>query len=179
MAYNDILKEYFPDIVTNSSINDEIINVVGTEFDNLYNKKADLALQFDLDTATWALDYYEKDLGIKTDYTKSYDDRRSVIKSKWRGGSGKLTSTLIKIVCDSFSNGDVDVTYDGIIHVKFTSVIGTPPNMDDLKAAVELIKPAYKLLNYEYSYLLVPEVNSMTIGNLINTEINKFAFGGE
>jgi len=175
--YSDILKSYFPNIVTDSKIFSEILNAEGIEFDNYYDKLSDLELQFDVDTATWALDYYEKDLGIVTDYTKDYDSRRSVIKSKWRG-NGKLTSTLIKIVCDAFTNGDVQVTYDGIIHVKFTSVIGTPPNMGDLKNAVEQIKPAYKLLEYLYSYLMIKEVNGvMTLSQLQATPLNRFAGG--
>ncbi|MDR3595092.1 putative phage tail protein [Clostridium sp.] len=178
MSYSDTLKAYFPPIVTDSAINSEILDSCGSEFDNLYNQMADLQLQFDVDTATWALDYYEKDLGIVTDYTKDYDTRRSVIKSKGRI-NGKLTSTAIKIVCDAFTNGDVAVTYDGTIHVKFTSVTGIPSNMDDLKNAVNQIKPAYILLDYLFSYLLINEIDGvMTINQLQATPLNKFA-GGE
>ena len=85
---------------------------------------------------------------------------------------------MIKIVCDSFSNGDVKVTFDGIIHVKFTSVEGIPPNMSDLKNAVEEIKPAYLLLDYLYAFLLIKEVHGvMTINQLQATKLNKFAGG--
>ncbi|MCB8818355.1 YmfQ family protein [Desulfosporosinus shakirovi] len=45
----------------------------------------DLNVQFNVSTATWALDSYEKDLGITTDYSKPLRYRRSVIESKWRG----------------------------------------------------------------------------------------------
>lgn len=177
MSYINTLKAYFPPIVTDSRIFQEILNSEGIEFDNLYEKINDLELQFDIDTATWALDIYEKELGITTDYTKDLDYRRSVIKSKWRG-TGKLTNTLIKIVCDAFTNGDADVTYDGIIHVKFTSVVGTPPNIDDLKNAVELIKPAHKILEYSYRYLLIKEINDvMSLSQLESTTLDKFAGG--
>jgi hypothetical protein len=176
--YSDTLKAYFPPNIQDSKIFSEIFNADGKAFDNVYAKIADLQLQFSVDTATWALDIYEKDLGIKTDYTKSYDDRRSVINSKQRG-NGKLTNTLIKIVCDAFTNGDVQVTFDGTIHVKFTSVVGTPPNMNDLKNAVEQIKPAFILLEYLYSYLLIKEIDGvMTLDQLQATPLNKFA-GGE
>lgn len=176
-TYSDVLKSYFPPIVTDSKINTELINTTGIEFDNLYDKIADLEMQFDIDRATWALDIYEKELGIVTDHTKNLDYRRSVIKSNSRG-SGKLTNSLIKIVCDSFSYGDVNVTYDGTIHVQFTSVIGTPPNMQDLKNVVEQIKPAYILLDYFYRYLLIKEVDGvMTLNQLQATPLNKFAGG--
>lgn len=177
MSYSDTLKTYLPPILTDSAIFEELLKSEGIEFDNIYGKLADLELQFGVDTATWALDIYEKELNITTDYTKELDYRRSVIKSKWRG-SGKLTNALIKIVCDSFSNGDVNVTYDGTIHVQFTSVIGTPPNMDDLKNAVEQIKPAYILLDYLYRYLFIKEINGvMTLNQLQSTPLNKFAGG--
>jgi hypothetical protein len=170
------LKSYLAAIVTDSTIFSQILNSENIEFNNLYNGMDDIELQFDVNTATWGIDYYEKELNIITDYTKDLNYRRSVIKSKWRS-DGKLDSDLIKRVCDSFSNGNVQVTYDGIIHVKFTSVIGTPPNMSDLKNAVEQIKPAFILLEYLYSYLLIQDVNVMTINQLQATPLNKFAGG--
>ncbi len=47
----------------------------------------------------------------------------------------------------------------------------------DLKNAVEQIKPAYILLEYLYSYLLIQDVNAMTINQLQSTPLNKFAGG--
>jgi hypothetical protein len=171
------LGSYLAPIVTNSNIFSDILNAENIEFNNLYNDIDDIELQFDINTATWGVDYYEKELNIITDYTKDLDYRRSVVKSKWRS-DGKLDSDLIKRVCDSFSNGNVQVTYDGIIRVKFTSVVGTPPNMDDLKNAVEQIKPAFILLEYLYRYLLIKEIDSlMTINQLQSTLLNKFAGG--
>lgn len=171
------LGSYLAPIVTNSTIFSQILNAENIEFNTLYNGIDDIELQFDINTATWGVDYYEKELNIITDYTKDLDYRRSVVKSKWRS-DGKIDADLIKRVCDSFSNGNVQVTYDGIIHVKFTSVIGTPPNMSDLQKAVEQIKPAYKLLEYLYSYLMIKEVNGvMTLNQLQATPLNRFAGG--
>ena len=174
---NISLESYLAPIVINSNIFSQILNAEDIEFNSLYSNIDDVELQFDINTATWGVDYYEKELNIITDYTKNSSYRRSVVKSKWRS-DGKLDSDLIKRVCDSFSNGDVQVTYDGIIHVKFTSVVGTPPNMDDLKNAVEQIKPAFILLEYLYRYLLIKEIDSvMTINQLQATLLNKFAGG--
>ncbi|UZQ49870.1 putative phage tail protein [Clostridium kluyveri] len=149
--YSDVLKSYLPPENADKKVFSEIFNAEGAEFDTLHVDINDIKAQLNINTATWGLDIYEKDLGITTDYTKNLDYRRSVIKSKSRG-TGKLNAAMIKLVCDAFSNGDVKVTFDGIIHVKFTSVKGVPPNMDDLKNAVEQIKPAYILLDYLYTY---------------------------
>lgn len=149
--YKDILKAYIPTILTDTQTFDEILTSEGIELDNLHGNIDDIKLQLNVDTATWGLDLYEKELGITTDHSKDLDYRRSVIKSKSRG-NGKLNATMIKLVCDSFSNGDVHVTFDGTIHIKFTSIRGVPPNMMDLQNAVEQIKPAYLLLDYLYTY---------------------------
>ena len=174
--YADILKGYIPNYLSSTQTFSELFNSEGIELDRLNAIIDDVKVQLDLSTSTWGLDIYEKDLGIVTDYTKDLDYRRSVIKSKSRG-SGKLDATMIKLVCDSFSNGDVQVTFDGTIHVKFTSVEGLPPNMDDLQKAVNEIKPAYLLLNYLYSYLLIGEIDLvMTLEQLEQQPLSKFAF---
>lgn len=149
--YSDVLKSYLPPENADKKVFSEIFNAEGAEFDALHVDINDIKAQLNVSTATWGLDIYEKDLGITTDYTKNLDYRRSVVKSKSRG-TGKLNAAMIKLVCDAFSNGDVKVTFDGIIYVKFTSVKGVPLNMDDLKNAVEQIKPAYILLDYLYTY---------------------------
>lgn len=175
--HSDDLKRYLPPFLSSTETFMELFNAEGLEFDNLAANTNDIQAQFDVTTATWAMDIYEKELGIITDHTKPLAYRWSVVMSKWRG-NGKLNAALIKTVCDAFTNGAVVVTFDGTIHVQFTSVIGTPPNMDDLMAAVELIKPAFLLLNYLYSYLLISNIDQvMTINQLQATELNEFAGG--
>lgn len=138
----------------------------------------DIRLQMSIDTATWGLGIYEKKLNIATDLSKSYEDRRAIIKSKWRG-SGKVDRTLIKSVADAFTNGACDVGFDGGITVKFNSFFGIPSNLDDVKSAIEDIKPAHLVVNYEYSYLLIRDIHEvMTIGEMNSTVMNKFAGGG-
>jgi len=147
------------------------------EFDTLNSGVSDIEAQFDIFTATWALDIYEKELEIATDYVKPLDYRRSVVQSKWRG-SGKLNAALIKTVCDAFTNGDVQVTFDGTIHVKFNSIVGIPPNLEDLKAAVDRIKPAYLLLAYLFSYVLISGIDHvMSIDQLQSMQLSNFAGG--
>jgi len=175
--YSDNLKNNVAASVGNSNTFSGIYNAQGIELDTLFSNIDDINAQFDVDTATWGLDIYEKELAITTDYTKLFDYRRSVIKSKNRG-NGKLDATMIKLVCDAFTNGDVQITFDGIIHVNFTSIKGVPPNMDDLKNAVEQIKPAYLLLDYLYSFLLIKDIEGvMTLDQLQNTKLGLFAGG--
>ncbi|MCX7614756.1 MAG: YmfQ family protein, partial [Clostridiales bacterium] len=105
-------------------------------------------------SATWGLVLWEKALGIDTDVSKSNEYRRTRIMSKLRG-SGTTTADMIKNVAESFSNGIVDViehpeqySFD----IKFVGTLGIPPNMDDLTAAVEEIKPAHLAYTFVYIY---------------------------
>ena len=150
---------------------------IGESMTALDNRIDSFIDQLDVDRATWALEVYEKEYGIVTDRNKPLDERRSVIKSKMRGG-GSLSAAQIKIVADSFTNGDVSVSLDSGILIEFTSVIGTPPNMDDLKTALELIKPAHLPISYKYRYLRIKDIhNVMSIKTLNKTKISDFGGG--
>ena len=154
------LKSYKPSTIEDSNIFDQVYAAQSSEINKINTSIADIKNQLSVNTATWGLaPFYEKPLGIVTDLSKSYDYRRSVIKAKMRG-SGKFNNALVKAVCDSFTNGDVDVKFDGTIHVTFINIYGIPPNMDDLKAAINDIKPAYLLLDYIFRYLIWDEFDN-------------------
>ena len=109
---------------------------------------------------------------------KPLSDRRSVIKSKLRG-SGKVDHIQIKLVADAYTNGDVVVSFNGHIVVKFTSNYGIPPNLDDVKNALEDVKPAHLAIDYEFRYLLIKDIhNVLTLSEMEQAPLNKFA-GGE
>jgi hypothetical protein len=113
---------------------------------------ADLSAQMIVNTATWALAIYENDLGIITDLSQTYAERRSMILSKMRG-VGVVNGSLIKLVADSFTNGNVSVSFAAsTITVTFTSIMGTPQNETAFKAAIENIKPAHLAILYVYLY---------------------------
>lgn len=138
--------------------------------------------QFFIDTADFSLDRWEEDLGIMTNSNKEDAYRKSVIKSKLRG-SGTITINLIKEVANSFDNGTVEVEEDNSNYkfiIKFTDKVGVPPNIDDLKDAIEDIKPAHLGIAYELRYYIINEIhNTMTLNSLSEQKIMSFAGGGK
>lgn len=147
------------------------------EYDLLQSKIEDLQRQLNPATATWALKYYERELGIPTDEAKPIGDRRSNVISKKRG-FGNFSAQLVKAVAKSFTNGEVDVKIDLAIYeieIKFISDIGIPPNLDDFKTAVDNITHAHLGIRYRYRYLTVNEVQAMTITQLEGTQLSNFA----
>jgi hypothetical protein len=122
--------------------------------DALLAAKTDLLGQMNVSTATWGLTSWEKALGLETDISKSNTYRRERVMSKLRG-SGTATTALIRNVAESFSNGEVTIIeHNGEykFDVKFIGTIGKPPNMSDLTAAIEDIKPAHMTYSYIYVY---------------------------
>lgn len=135
----------------NSQIYKEIFEADSTQITSRNERIADLKLQLSIDSATWSLSIYENDYGITVDESKPYADRRTLIKSKMRG-SGTVTSSLIKTVALAFTGGQIDVGFDGKINITFTDIVGTPPNLQDFKDAIEEIKPAYLDVLYAFLY---------------------------
>jgi hypothetical protein len=159
-----------------SDVFNEILRVEQNEFDKSRIDISDIEKQIFIDTATWGLEVYEKELGIKADINKPNEERRSVIKSKWRG-TGKVDKDLIKRVVDAYTNGEVEVGFDGNIIVTFVGILGTPPNIEDAKNAVRDIAPAHLQIIYKYMYLLIQDIHeAMTLEQLESTTLDKFAF---
>lgn len=161
----------------NSKVIQSVFTSEEQQFTLLNSSIEDIKKQLDIDTATWGLVVYEKELKIPTNLNKPLNDRRSVIKSKLRA-NGKVDSIQIKLVADAYTNGDVLVSFNGHIVVKFNSVYGIPPNLEDLKFAIEDVKPAHLAVDYEFNYLLIKEIhNLMTLAEMEQIPLNKFAGG--
>ena len=157
-----------------------IIQTEAAEFEALNAAIADVLEQFDVDTATWGLVYWERICGISTDESKPVEQRRSVVKSKLRG-IGTVTVALIKNVAESWYNGEVEVTELPSLYtvkIKFVSKLGVPSNLTDIQNALREILPAHLAINFEFSYLLIKDVhNVMTLSQLEATTLDKFAGG--
>ena len=140
-----------------SDIFKEIFKAIGNQFTSYEEFVDELANQFFIDSATWALEYYEKELGIKTDETKTFAQRRAVIKAKIRG-AGKVSSLVLKFVAESFLDGVVDIGFDGEIIADITYLDFAEKILDasDMRAALFQIKPAH--LGIRYIFTVVKEV---------------------
>lgn len=152
----------------------EIFDAEGNQIALLNTDIDDIKAQLSIDTATWGLDVYEKELKIPTDISKPIADRRSVIKSKIRG-VGKIDALLIKLTADAYTNGQVNVSFNGHIVIQFTSQTGTPPNLNDFKNALEEIKPAHLAIDYSFRYISYAELSGMTWTQFQNVKYDQLA----
>lgn len=158
------LIEKYPSFWEDSAQTVAIINALGGEASKLRAALADLIAQCNVDTATWGLDLWEKQLGIEIDVAKDLDFRRSRILAKLRG-TGTVTVAMIQNMAESFSDGTVDVVENPAnfhFDVKFMGTIGIPPYMEDLTTALEEIKPAHLTYAFIYTYRTWHMVRAMT-----------------
>lgn len=152
---NDIidLSKYVPKLIFDISEFKNIYISQGLELSILNKHIKDLQNQLFVNKATWGLDFFERDYGIKTDISKTYEERREVILAKKRG-TGTVTKEMIKNTAKAFTNVDVDVieNKDYSFTVKFIGEKGIPRNLQDFKDMLEEIKPAHLAYNLEFTY---------------------------
>ncbi|WP_442601736.1 putative phage tail protein [Paenibacillus sp. KN14-4R] len=155
-----------------------LVQAEGIEFDDLAIRSESLLDQTSVGFATWSLERWEKEFGVRTEAGKPIDQRRSVVISKLRG-SGTVTVALIKNVAESYANGEVYVTEqfnDYVVKITFVSQLGIPPNIEDITKALREIIPAHLQIEYSFKYVTygMLEDSGKTFGQI---EVKGLTFG--
>ncbi|MNK95396.1 hypothetical protein D3C87_1156300 [compost metagenome] len=171
---------YLPGYYETSRVIKADMDAKGAELDSFFAAMDETVNQFFVKTATWGLDRWESELGIRTEQDKPIEQRRALVESRLRG-AGNFTGSLVKNVAESYDGGKVNVTFQPAKYsftIQFADTIGTPPNLEDLKAVIEEIKPAHMAVEYEFSYMLIHDVHGVIkINELENVPLSKFAGG--
>ncbi|WP_044479468.1 YmfQ family protein [Paenibacillus antibioticophila] len=172
---------YLPGYYESSRVIRADMQAKGMELDALYQAVNETLDQFFVRNATWGLDQWERELGIDTDHSKPITQRRALVESKLRG-AGQFSGRLVKSVAEAYDGGTVDVSIqpaEWSFMIKFIDTVGIPPNLDDLKAVIEEIKPAHLAVEYEFSYLLIKDVHGiLSLHDIEQLPLSKFAGGG-
>lgn len=162
------LTEYLPDFWDKSAEVLAIQRAMEPSVAQAWADRDGLLAQLNVRTATWGLEQWEASLGLPVDVSKPLAHRRTRVISKLRG-QGTTTVAMIKNVAESFSNGEVEVLEHPAQYrfdIKFVGTIGLPPNMDDLTAAIEDIKPAHLAYDYIIMYRTWGMLAGRTWGSL-------------
>lgn len=174
------LFSYLPAYYETSRVMQSDMDAKGSELDAFYDALNSAADQFFVRTATWGLDRWESELGIPMDRTKPIEQRRAVLESKLRG-AGTFSGRLVKSVAEAYERGTIKVSFQPEawkFTVKFMDTLGIPPNLGDLKSAIEEIKPAHLEVEYALRYLTIAEVENMTIQQIESTTQDRYLGGG-
>ncbi|MFT4413180.1 putative phage tail protein [Fredinandcohnia humi] len=146
MSRKDEMRLYLPKYYDESKEVNAKIDAEGKEFDELRVKIYDVLDQFFVNTATWGLDIWEKELGIPTNYNESYEVRRARILSKL-SVAGTFTPLDAEVLANSYDSAD-KAKY---IRIQAEYEFKTQHNVDFLidfvgmTQAFEELKPAHLL----------------------------------
>lgn len=130
------------------------------------------------DTMTWILETEERIAGLEGNAALTLEERRTALQARWRA-AGKCDVELIQRVCDSWKNGEISVGFaEGVILLTFVGAYGVPEaaELAALQEAIEHTIPCHLAVSYLYRYLLVREVDGMTLDELQTHPVSEFAF---
>lgn len=136
----------------------------GAEVGLQWDAVDDLMQQFFVSTATWGLEWWERELELTTDPSKPVEHRREIILAKLRGAS-TATPEFIRNVASTFSGTDVRIIEYPTEYrfvVQFVGIYGIPPNMAGLIQAIEDIKPAHLTYSFKYTYTVWSMLRNLT-----------------
>ncbi len=153
--YKPDLMRYLPHFYVSSTIMKAIQDAYAEELGQVYYFLNDFLKQFLTPTiATWGLAFWEQGLGLKTDISKSYEERREIIMARLRG-IGTIGRDVIKRAAEVFSGGEVEIIeYPAEYRfvVKFVGIRGVPKNMASFIEMIEDLKPAHLAYSFEYTF---------------------------
>lgn len=174
--HKDELIEHLHEMYRKDPYIQSLFTSAGLSLDNLEDAVNDVKNQYWFDTITWGIPTMEKILDFKTNINDPIEARRSQLEARWKS-AGKADLYLLQAVANSWKNGDCEASFvNGKIQVQFTGEYGTPADLDNLKKALENVKPEHLAIVYSFRYLTIGEVQNMTISQLQNTKLSEFAF---
>ena len=119
---------------------------------------------------------YEKEAGITPLEGQSESGRRSSVEAKWKS-SGKVDVAMLQAVADSWKNGRVDVDFvENKIQITFSDEYGLPADRKGLEIALDDVKPAHLPIIYLIRYLMLTDIEAMTLTELETHKLSDFAF---
>jgi uncharacterized protein YmfQ (DUF2313 family) len=150
-----LMKFLPPDIYEGNTKMEQLQDILTDKINSMAGDFNETIDQCFVNTAAALLSRYEKIYGLQVDVSKSDEFRRERIRARIRG-IGTVTKQMIKDVARSYSNGEVEVVEDNAnysFRIKFVGTRGIPANMADLTAAIEEIKPAHLVYEFEFTYI--------------------------
>jgi hypothetical protein len=158
---NDFIREdkcdisrYLPDFLKKDKAFSDDLNVLSAEQDRLRGALIDVFNQFFIKTATWGLDNWENILGLPTDKTLTYTQRRAIILLKLQSKQTSTLDYMIKLVKRYYA-ADANATVEERNAQYLIRIVAekTPYDPQGLIEALETYKPAH--LAYEIVHLIL------------------------
>ena len=153
-----------------------IVNAAGREMDIADQEIEQLGKDQFFDTCSIdKLLAYQKQAGKTPQQPQPEAGRRSAVEAKWKS-SGKVDVAMLQAVANSLKNGKVDVNFvDNKIQITFSDEYGLPADRTGLEIALDDVKPAHLPIVYLVKYLMLSDVEAMTLATLETHKLTDFA----
>lgn len=144
-----------------------LLAAIAGEDDRQRAEMDETAAQLLADSLTWLLGKEEAEAGLTPAAGATLEERRSALVAKWRAGSGKVDLAYIRVVCDSWKQGEVEAAYkDRTLTLRFQNIYGVPTAIDTLKAMVREAAPAHIPMTFVLRFRMWSELEGRTWGEL-------------
>lgn len=107
---------------------------------------------------------WEKWLGLSQEATWTLQDRMERIIYTINSNQS-CTEQFLKEQANIFTNGEISIEQQFALYnfiIQFTSMIGTPPNIDNFRQMVDINKPAHLTYDIKYRYRTWGELEPFT-----------------
>ncbi len=143
------LKDYIPPLICNKMIA-KANDVQQPQIDKLDANVEDLINQGFIKTATWGLDFWEEEFGVKSKLNDTLENRRSRVLARKRG-TRTTTKGVIKEICNSFVDNTnvIEHSAEYYFELILESYSGFHNFLEDLMEIIEDLKPAHLGVDYE------------------------------
>ncbi|MCI9355083.1 MAG: DUF2313 domain-containing protein [Firmicutes bacterium] len=145
----------------------ELTKAISVQLYKVKQNIQEIAKQQYLDSASWGLDIFEKELNIKGK-SKPVEQRQAVIQAKWRG-AGKLTLLLIQRTLQCYITGNVIVAFQKRLMITIQGEILQAVNLYDVVHTIEEVKPAH--IGWDFKYILPDVQNTVAVGSFVQSAI--------
>lgn len=126
----------------------DLFNAEAKQFKLLNDQIEDVRKQFFIDTATWGLKVYEKELKLIVPTGSTLESRRAAIKAKWRS-DGKVDRALLESVASAILHAVVKIEFTGRILFYFEVSEDEVGNVGMFYKTINDIKPAHLPMELE------------------------------
>lgn len=145
----------------------ELTKTISIQLDKAEQNIKEIAKQQYLDSATWGLDIFEKELNRRAK-SKPIEQRQAAIKAKWTG-AGKLTLFLIQRTLQCYITGNIVVAFQKRLMITMQGEILQAVNLYDVVHTIEEVKPAH--IGWDLKYILPEIQNAVAVGSFVQSAI--------
>ena len=141
---------YLPKFPTEYPAFAETQRVLSWEHEQYRLKIIDFAKQFHPQSATWGLNVWEEELGLKTDLTENLELRRSKVMAKLLGASPMTvdnTNKLVNLFTDDGKAYVDELPTDGTIKIVIPSLYA---NLDEMRRSLDELLPAHLVYYFQH-----------------------------